>query len=308
MPKDLVLNLPQFPSSIYRIVSGTNMMRVGIGLSVLFAACLSASSDAVACSCSYVDPKRVFEYGDLIAEGTVQSVDIPASSACSAKLFEWQTACPKGADAACDAPYRERLKGCPDVLPGSFSAVAKVSLTEIWKGPQTHTIALNHPAGDSSSCAINLTPGQRIALIAHRTDSGEWSTNMCDVGPAGSFGRTDNEFGAVAHPLLEAYRAEGWEIGKKVAAEPTSIDAGLALAAYQAKGHDFEAALATYRNIVTRAPRTTVAYLAMARILKEQGKLFPALHVAREGLAQVPDDPDLLKFQSDLGFESPQSD
>lgn len=262
-----------------------------------------APSDAWACWCSYIDPEHIYKYGDLIAEGTVLSEEISAEHSCSEAAFELTEACPDQADSNCRAPYLERLEGCVGPLPLSYPAIAKVSLTGIWKGPPTKTITLRHLAGASSACAINLTPGQQIALIAHRTDSGGWSTDMCDVGPAGSFSRTDNEFGAVAHPLLVAYRAEGEEIAKRVAADPDSIEIALALAAYQEKGGHVDLALATYRDITTQAPQTKAAYLAMIRLLMAKPKLWDALDVAREGLAHIRDDPDLVKFLTDRGFK-----
>lgn len=266
-----------------------------------------APLDAWACSCSYIDPEQIFKYGDLIAEGTVLSETVAVEKSCGEAAFALNEACPDQADTDCRAPYLERLEGCTGPVPLSYSATAEIRLADVWKGPQTKVITLRHLAGDSSSCAINLTPGQQIALIAHRTDSGGWSTDMCDVGPAGSFSRTDNEFGSVAHPMLVAYRAEGEEIAKRVAADPDSIEIALAVAAYQEKGGEVDTALATYRNIATQAPQTKAAYLAMIRLLMANSKLWEALDVAREGLAHIPDDPDLVKFLTDRGFKPKKS-
>ncbi len=78
----------------------------------------------------------------------------------------------------------------------------------------------------------------------------------CTIGPHGIFSRTDNEFGWVAHPLLVAYRAEGQEIAKKIAADHSaSIDVSLALAAYQEKGGHVDAALLPLSATSSRAHR-----------------------------------------------------
>jgi hypothetical protein len=279
-------------------------MRAGICLSTFAALYLLGSGSALACICGVI-PTQITEYGDLIAEGEVLSVDTVPGNACIAAASEMRKACPDQADLTCRAPYLERLKGCPDALPMSFESTAVLKLSNVWKGPNTESLTLEY--SDGSSCGVTLIPGERIALIAHRSDSGGWTTDVCGIGKAGSFSRTDNEFGAVAHPLLVAYRAEGEEIAKKVAADPDSIDVALALAAYQEKGGYVDTALATYRGIVTRAPRTKTAYLAMVRLLMTKPKLFEALDVAREGLAHIPDDPDLVKFLTDRGFKPKKS-
>jgi hypothetical protein len=204
-------------------------------------------------------------------------------------------------------PIRSASRVAPERCPCIPGQKAEISLSEVWKGPDVDSLTFEYEEGNGSNCGPTLKAGDEVALIASHGDSDVWTVSDCTIGPHGIFSRTDNEFGWVAHPLLVAYRAEGQEIAKKIAADPASIDVSLALAAYQEKGGHVDAALATYRDIVTRAPRTQAAYLAMIRLLMDKPKLFEALDVAREGLAHIPDDPELRKFLIDRGFKPPAS-
>lgn len=218
-------------------------------------------------------PENIVENADLIAEGKVVSVV-------------------QAHDDSCDP--NEPGVACPD----SRSWDAELSLSDVWKGPQVKFLVLSY-----DTCGPTLHAGDKIALVAQKSASGRWTLDACQVGPIGTFSSTDNEFGRIASPLLNSYREEGRRIDSAVRDDPNSVNAKLALASYQLSGNYFDEALATYREIVTLSPKTTAAYLEMARIqLKVKRKPFYALDAIKEGLTHVPDDPDLLKFKRDLGF------
>jgi hypothetical protein len=99
---------------------------------------------AAACSCVLRTPAEYAETADLVATGTVVTVEIPADPTSSAD----------------DATYT-------------------IDLTGVWKGDAASTITLR-AALSSASCGIEgIREGMVLTVFATR-DGGDWRTNICD--------------------------------------------------------------------------------------------------------------------------------
>ncbi len=99
---------------------------------------------ATACSCVLRTPAEYAETADLVATGTVVTVEIPANPTSSAD----------------DATYT-------------------IDLTGVWKGDAASTITLR-AALSSASCGIEgIREGMVLTVFATR-DGGDWRTNICD--------------------------------------------------------------------------------------------------------------------------------
>ncbi|MBK8158900.1 MAG: pentapeptide repeat-containing protein [Rhodospirillaceae bacterium] len=252
---------------------------------------LATAAPAAACMGGSVQADDILAAGDLIAEGTVTSVEITPGSPCLGTAKEMVAACPDVDDTTCRAPFKARLKGCPEAVPDFSSTVTELQLADVWKGPETATLTLHYAEGNGMNCGPRLKVGDRIALIAQRQEDGTWSTADYLIAPFGTFSTTDRDFGRVAQPILAAYRAETRALSAELAQRPDDIDLNLRLGAHLEQGHEPDAAITLYRRLLESDPALTGAHAGIVRSLQLGRDYSAALAAAEAGLQLVPNDP-----------------
>ncbi|MBI4022588.1 tetratricopeptide repeat protein [Candidatus Berkelbacteria bacterium] len=82
--------------------------------------------------------------------------------------------------------------------------------------------------------------------------------------------------------------------------ETLTTNAQLGLAQSYERNEQPAEAEATYRKVVTSDPTEKDAYVGLSRLLIEQGRYDDATTLLTAGLAELPDDIDLLKLKDDL--------
>jgi hypothetical protein len=263
---------------------------VACGLFLTWAVVLPGVS--YACSCVEWRPQNVLVAGDLIAEGTVLSVGPAPETECELTKRERLRTCINSDEPTCSARFADRLQGCDKVIIFQATMQAEMRLSTVWKGPALDSLRLNYWRGNGGNCGIELSPGDKVAIRANQSDTGDWLVSLCSIATFGTFSSPSDKYGAIASPILERYRQETSALRSAADSSPNDVKAALRLAEHFERNFDRLEARSSYERVILLAPTSSLGYAGIGRQLFRQDRFKDALPYLQKAFDLDPSDKD----------------